>query len=64
MELCSQTIMKQIKKRVIMKTNEKEMKRLKDQNEETDNDSQINGPPVLEEIVIEELAVDGICGIY
>ncbi len=47
-----------------MQTNEKEMKGLKGQEEEFDKDCQVDVPPVLEEIVIEELAVDGICGIY
>ena len=27
-------------------------------------DQQATVPPILEEITIEELAVDGICGIY
>mgnify|MGYP002725826520 CR=1 FL=1 len=47
-----------------MQTNEKEIKGLKGQDEELDCDCQVDVPPVIEEIVIEELAVDGICGIY
>lgn len=47
-----------------MKKNEKEIKGLKDQEKEMVKDCQVDIPPVLEEIVIEELAVDGICGIY
>ncbi len=47
-----------------MKTHEKEKKGLKGQEKKIDKDCQVDVPPVLEEIVIEELAVDGICGIY
>lgn len=47
-----------------MQTNVKEIKELKDQEEELNMDCEVNVPPVMEEIVIEELAVDGICGIY
>lgn len=47
-----------------MKTYEKENQVAKAQEEELGKDSQVDVPPVLEEIVIEELAVDGICGIY
>lgn len=47
-----------------MQTNEKEIKKPKDQEEELNMDCEVNVPHVMEEIVIEELAVDGICGIY
>ncbi len=47
-----------------MKTNEKEIKGHKDKKDERIKDCQVAVPPVMEEIVIEELAVDGICGIY
>lgn len=47
-----------------MQNSEKEIKVMKEQEKELDKDRQIDVPPVLEEIVIEELAVDGICGIY
>ncbi len=53
-----------MKEKILMKTNEKEIKDLKEQDEELYIDCQVDVPPVLEEIVIEELAVDGICGIY
>ncbi len=47
-----------------MKRNEKEFKESKGKKEENDNNIQADPVPVVEEIVIEELAVDGICGIY
>ncbi|QTA81413.1 Putative electron carrier mycofactocin, MtfA-like [Desulfonema limicola] len=47
-----------------MQNCEKEIKELKENEKELDKNRQIDVPPVLEEIVIEELAVDGICGIY
>lgn len=47
-----------------MQISEKEIKKPKDQEEELNMDCEVNVPPVMEEIVIEELAVDGICGIY
>ena len=47
-----------------MQINEKEIKGMKGQEEDFDKDCQVDVPSVLEEIVIEELAVDGICGIY
>jgi mycofactocin precursor len=47
-----------------MQTNEQENKGPNGQEEELGKDSPIDMTPVLEEIVIEELAVDGICGIY
>jgi mycofactocin precursor len=30
----------------------------------TEKEQKLEGPSILEEVVIEELAVDGICGIY
>lgn len=30
----------------------------------TEKDQDVEEPSILEEVVIEELAVDGICGIY
>ena len=44
---------------------EKEVKDTLEQKKETDTVKQETfAPPILEEITIEELAVDGICGIY
>ncbi|MCA1793420.1 MAG: variant-type mycofactocin precursor [Desulfobacteraceae bacterium] len=53
-----------MKEEIIMQTNEKKIEAPKDREEEMNADCQVDVPPVLEEIVIEELAVDGICGIY
>lgn len=37
----------------------------KEQTEITKNESQADDEPqVLEEIIVEELAIDGICGVY
>ncbi len=47
-----------------MKTNEKETNGLKGQEEELEINCQNDVQLPLEEIVIEELAVDGICGVY
>ncbi len=47
-----------------MQTNEKEIKGLKGEEEELDKDCQVDVSPAFEEIVIEELAIDGICGVY
>ncbi len=47
-----------------MQKNEKEIKGMNNHEEELDKDCQVDVQPVLEEVVIEELAVDGICGIY
>jgi mycofactocin precursor len=44
---------------------EKDVKEILEHKKEAENnDSQTLAPPILEEITIEELAVDGICGIY
>jgi mycofactocin precursor len=49
-----------------MKKVESEVKEILEQKNEMDNPSKQQDvvPPILEEITIEELAVDGICGIY
>ena len=48
-----------------MQTREKEVKENLEQKKESDPVNQETfAPPILEEITIEELAVDGICGIY
>ena len=48
-----------------MQTREKEVRETLEQKKETDTVKQETfAPPILEEITIEELAVDGICGIY
>ena len=48
-----------------MQTREKEVKDTLEQKKDTDTVKQETfAPPILEEITIEELAVDGICGIY
>ncbi len=45
-------------------TKEAEMKKLNLQEKKTGIENHPEAGPVLEEIIIEELAVDGICGIY
>ncbi len=48
-----------------MQMSEKEFKENMDQNQDADvKDQKGMTPPIMEEITIEELAVDGICGIY
>jgi mycofactocin precursor len=48
-----------------MPMKENETQEIRKTNQETDNTKQQTiTPPILEEITIEELAVDGICGIY
>lgn len=48
-----------------MQKNEKDVKEtLKPQKETDTTNKQTITPAILEEITIEELAVDGICGIY
>ena len=48
-----------------MQMKEKDVKENLEQKKETDTtEQQTIVPPILEEITIEELAVDGICGIY
>lgn len=48
-----------------MSMKEKEVKETIEHTRETDaKEEQHIVPPILEEITIEELAVDGICGIY
>ena len=48
-----------------MQMKEKDVKETIEQKKETDTtERQAIVPPILEEITIEELAVDGICGIY
>ncbi len=48
-----------------MPMKENENKEIQTTNKETDTTKQQTiTPPILEEITIEELAVDGICGIY
>lgn len=48
-----------------MQTKEIDIKETLEQKKETDTQNQQTiAPPFLEEITIEELAVDGICGIY
>lgn len=48
-----------------MPITDKEVKEPLEETRETDHkEKQINVTPILEEITIEELAVDGICGIY
>ena len=48
-----------------MPINENETKEIRTTNQETDTTNQQTiTSPILEEITIEELAVDGICGIY
>ena len=37
---------------------------LKRREEKESKEQQAAAPPIVEEITIEELAVDGICGIY
>ncbi len=46
-----------------MKENENKEIRTTNQDADTTKQQTIT-PPILEEITIEELAVDGICGIY
>ncbi len=48
-----------------MPMKENETKEVRTTSQETDTTKQQTiTPPILEEITIEELAVDGICGIY
>ena len=48
-----------------MQMKEKDVKDPQEQKKEIDTVKQETfAPPILEEITIEELAVDGICGIY
>jgi mycofactocin precursor len=48
-----------------MKLQDKDIKETLEQKKETDTaKQQAVIAPILEEITIEELAVDGICGIY
>ena len=48
-----------------MQMEEKDAKETMEQKKETDStEKQAIVPSILEEITIEELAVDGICGIY
>ncbi len=48
-----------------MPMKENETQEIRKTNKETDNTKQQTiTAPILEEITIEELAVDGICGIY
>ena len=48
-----------------MPMKENETKEIRTSNQDTDTTKQQTiTPPILEEITIEELAVDGICGIY
>ncbi len=48
-----------------MQLEEKEIKMTLEQKKEADTaEQQTIAAPILEEITIEELAVDGICGIY
>ena len=48
-----------------MSNQEKEMKEKLEQTKERDSlEQQPRVAPMIEEITIEELAVDGICGIY
>jgi mycofactocin precursor len=48
-----------------MQMKDKDVKETLEQKKEIDStEKQAIVPPILEEITIEELAVDGICGIY
>ena len=48
-----------------MQIKDNDIKETLEQKKETDTVKQETfAPPILEEITIEELAVDGICGIY
>lgn len=48
-----------------MQKKEKDIQEILEQKKEIDSpDQQTIVTPILEEITIEELAVDGICGIY
>ncbi|MGD2000664.1 MAG: variant-type mycofactocin precursor [Desulfobacterales bacterium] len=48
-----------------MQMKDKDVKETLEQKKEIDStEKQAIAPPILEEITIEELAVDGICGIY
>ncbi len=48
-----------------MAMKETDGKEILEKRKETDSeDQQITATPIIEEITIEELAVDGICGIY
>ena len=48
-----------------MQREEKEVTKTLELSKETDTPKQPSPvPPILEELTIEELAVDGICGIY
>lgn len=48
-----------------MTMKEKDILEKLEQKQDSDSkDQQVTVPPILEEITIEELAVDGICGIY
>jgi mycofactocin precursor len=48
-----------------VQTQNKDIKETQEQKKETDTaKQQAVVSPILEEITIEELAVDGICGIY
>jgi mycofactocin precursor len=48
-----------------MARNEKDLKENLEKRKETPSADPAGAPsPILEEITIEELAVDGICGIY
>jgi mycofactocin precursor len=48
-----------------MQKSDKEVTEALELSQETDNSKQASpAHPILEEITIEELAVDGICGIY
>ena len=40
------------------------LEKLEQKKDSDSKDQQATVPPILEEITIEELAVDGICGIY
>ncbi len=48
-----------------MSMNDKEARDLLDYKQDDHPDEQSEkAPPIIEEITIEEMAVDGICGIY
>jgi mycofactocin precursor len=48
-----------------MQKKDKEVTETLELSQEADTSKQTSpAPPILEEITIEELAVDGICGIY
>lgn len=53
------------KESVIMAMKETDGKEILEKRNETDAEEQMTiATPIIEEITIEELAVDGICGIY